>query len=74
MIDEQRLKVLTEEFNNLTSINSSDEGGVVWGSYSHLKKVGWIKPKERSVIFATGIERIKSLRLYFLYSMPLVER
>ena len=59
MIDEQRLKALTEEFNNLTSINSSDEGGVVWGAYSHLKKVGWIKPKERSVIFATGIERIK---------------
>ena len=45
--------------DHLTSINSSDEGGVVWGAYSHLKKVGWIKPKERSVIFATGIERIK---------------
>ena len=58
-IPEKKLLSLTRDFNQITSMNSGAEGGVVWGAYSILKDIGWILPKESVVLFATGIERCK---------------
>ena len=58
-IPEKELLTLTRDFNQITSMNSGAEGGVVWGAYSILKDIGWILPKESVVLFATGIERCK---------------
>ena len=58
-IPEKKLLSLTRDFNQITSMNSGAEGGVVWGAYRILKDIGWILPKESVVLFATGIERCK---------------
>lgn len=59
MVEEKEIKKLTSDFNQLTQIESSDEGGVVWGAYNQLNDMGWIKPNQSTILFATGIERIK---------------
>jgi len=58
-VPEKNLTKLTEEFNQLTLINSGPEAGVVWGAYNTLKDIGWILRDESVVLFATGIERCK---------------
>ena len=58
-VPEKNLTKLTEEFNQLTLINSGPEAGVVWGAYKTLKDIGWILRDESVVLFATGIERCK---------------
>lgn len=58
-VPEKNLIKLTEEFNQLTLINSGPEAGVVWGAYNTLKDIGWILRDESVVLFATGIERCK---------------
>lgn len=58
-VPEKNLKDLTKTFNSITGINSSAEGGVVWGAYNALKDIDWIKPSEKVVLFATGKERCK---------------
>ena len=58
-VPEKNLTKLTEEFNQLTLINSGPEAGVVWGAYKALKDIGWILRDESVVLFATGIERCK---------------
>ena len=58
-VPEKNLLPLTKEFNEITSMNSGPEGGVVWGAYKSLINVGWISEKESVVLLATGIERCK---------------
>ena len=58
-VPEKNLRKLTDEFNQLTLINSGPEAGVVWGAYKTLKDIGWILRDESVVLFATGIERCK---------------
>ena len=58
-VPEKNLIKLTEEFNQLTLINSGPEAGVVWGANNTLKDIGWILRDESVVLFATGIERCK---------------
>ena len=58
-VPEKNLTKLTDEFNQLTLINSGPEAGVVWGAYKTLKDIGWILRDESVVLFATGIERCK---------------
>ena len=58
-VPEKNLTKLTDEFKQLTLINSGPEAGVVWGAYKALKDIGWILRDESVVLFATGIERCK---------------
>ena len=58
-VPEKNLTKLTDEFNQITLINSGPEAGVVWGAYKTLKDIGWILRDESVVLFATGIERCK---------------
>tara|TARA_B100001750_G_C15513182_1_gene605106 strand:+ start:375 stop:1484 length:1110 start_codon:yes stop_codon:yes gene_type:complete len=56
-VPESTLEVETEIFRNKTGIDASAEAGVVWSVYNTLLQDEWIKPKEKVVLFATGIER-----------------
>jgi threonine synthase len=58
-VSEKSLKSLTDEFNQITLMDSGPEAGVVWGAYKVLKEIGWILREESVVLFATGIERCK---------------
>jgi hypothetical protein len=58
-VPEKSLKSLTDEFNQITLMDSGPEAGVVWGAYKVLKEIGWILREESVVLFATGIERCK---------------
>ena len=54
---ETELEFATEDFRQSTGINASAETGVVWSVYHVLKDLAWIKQRERTVLFATGLER-----------------
>ena len=54
---ESELEMMTDEFRGETGINVSAEGGVVWATYKALKKTGWIGSNDKTILFATGIER-----------------
>ena len=54
---ESSLEIKTENFREITGIDASTEIGVVWSAYKELKETSWIRPGERVVLFATGIER-----------------
>lgn len=54
---ENGLDKLTNEINMIAKINASPEIGAVWSAYLSLKDLGWIKPNDKVVLFATGIER-----------------
>lgn len=54
---ESELDELTRDFQEESSISASAECGVVWSVYKALEKTGWIGPKDKTILFATGIER-----------------
>ncbi|MBN4081289.1 threonine synthase [Caldithrix abyssi] len=54
---EADLALVTEDFRQSSGINASAESGVVWSVYHSLKEVSWIRPGEKTVLFATGVER-----------------
>ena len=54
---ESSLEIKTENFRKRTGIDASTEIGVVWSAYEELTEKIWIKPGEKVVLFATGIER-----------------
>jgi hypothetical protein len=58
-VPEKDLDILTQEFVATTMIKAGPEAGVVWGAYKTLKNIGWIRPDESVVLFATGLERCK---------------
>ncbi len=56
-VQESTLEIKTENFRKRTGIDASTEIGVVWSAYEKLTEKIWIKPGEKVVLFATGIER-----------------
>jgi len=54
---ESSLEIRTKNFRKKTGIDASTEIGVVWSAYEELTEKIWIKPGEKVVLFATGIER-----------------